>query len=71
MDEEQAIRKLPETHAAAIRLRARGFDDNAIAAELDLPPESIAQLLRIADEKLNSLTAQPRPHDPAAREVTQ
>jgi len=69
VDEERAIRKLPETHAAAIRLRARGFDDTAIAAELDLPPESIAQLLRIADEKLKSLTTRPGPHDPADSEA--
>ena len=38
MDDEAAISRLPKTHASALRLRARGFDDDAIAMELALEP---------------------------------
>jgi DNA-directed RNA polymerase specialized sigma24 family protein len=57
MNCERAIDQLPETHAAAIRLRGRGFDDPAIAARLSVPPEAVPELLRIADEKLAALVA--------------
>jgi hypothetical protein len=39
----------------AIRLRGRGFGDNATAVRLSLPPEAVPELLRIADEKLFAL----------------
>ena len=55
MNREQAIEQLPETHAAAVRLRGRGFDDDAIATALSLPPEAVPELLRIADQKLATL----------------
>jgi DNA-directed RNA polymerase specialized sigma24 family protein len=57
MDVEAAFSRLPETHAAALRLRARGFDDDAIAAALALRPEAVARLLQIAEAKLAALTA--------------
>ncbi len=57
MNRERAIDQLPETHAAAIMLRGRGFDDDAIAAALSLPPEAVPELLRIADAKLAALGA--------------
>jgi DNA-directed RNA polymerase specialized sigma24 family protein len=57
MDIEAAISRLPETHAAALRLRARGFDDDAIAAALALEPTAVAPLLQIAEAKLAALTA--------------
>lgn len=57
MDREQAIEQLPETHAAAIRLRARGFDDNAIALALHVETEAVPTLLEIADQKLAALIA--------------
>jgi DNA-directed RNA polymerase specialized sigma24 family protein len=57
MDREQAIEQLPETHAAAIRLRARGFDDNAIAQALHVQVEAVPSLLEIADQKLAALIA--------------
>jgi DNA-directed RNA polymerase specialized sigma24 family protein len=65
VNRERAIEQLPETHAAALRLRGRGFDDDAIAAALSLPPEAVPELLQIADEKLATLIAghegSPRP----------
>jgi DNA-directed RNA polymerase specialized sigma24 family protein len=57
MDDEAAISRLPETHAAALRLRARGFDDEAIAKALALESNAVAPLLAIADAKLAALTA--------------
>lgn len=55
MDREPAIELLPETHAAAVRMRSRGFDDDAIAAALSVPVEAVPELLRLADEKLAAL----------------
>jgi DNA-directed RNA polymerase specialized sigma24 family protein len=64
MDQERAIEQLPETHAAAIRLRARGFDDNAIAQALHVQPEAVPTLLEIAEQKLAALIAdEPAPQD--------
>ena len=61
MDREQALEQLPETHAAALRLRSRGLDDDAIAAALTLEPEAVALLLQIADAKLAALLAERPP----------
>jgi len=58
MDREHAIEQLPETYAAAVRLRGRGFDDDDIAAALALTPEAVPSLLRIADAKVALLIAQ-------------
>jgi len=55
VNRERAIEQLPETHAAALRLRARGFDDEAIADALAIPPQGIPALLRVADDKLAAL----------------
>jgi DNA-directed RNA polymerase specialized sigma24 family protein len=57
MNVEAAFSRLPDTHAAALRLRARGFDDDAIAAALALEPAAVAPLLQIAEAKLAALTA--------------
>jgi hypothetical protein len=60
MDDEAAIGRLPKTHASAVRLRERGFDDDAIARALELEPAAVGPLLAIADAKLAALT-RPRP----------
>jgi len=57
MDREQALEQLPETHAAALRLRSRGFDDDAIARALGFKPDAVAPLLQVADAKLAALLA--------------
>jgi DNA-directed RNA polymerase specialized sigma24 family protein len=57
MDVEAAFSRLPETHAAVLRLRGRGFDHDAIASALAVEPEAVAPLLRIAEAKLEALTA--------------
>jgi hypothetical protein len=67
MDMEAAFSRLPETHAAALRLRARGFDNEAIGAALLLEREAVGPLLRIAEAKLEALTAAGRNPTPAPR----
>ncbi len=52
MDRRQAVELLPETYASALTLRARGFDDAAIAKALLLEPEAVAALIRVAEKKL-------------------
>jgi hypothetical protein len=56
VDDEAAISRLPKTHASAVRLRERGFDDDAIARALELEPAAVGPLLAIADAKLAALT---------------
>jgi hypothetical protein len=57
VDLEDAYGRLPQTYAAALRLRARGFDDDAIAAALALEPQAATALLCIAEAKLVALTS--------------
>jgi hypothetical protein len=46
---------LPETYALALRLRAEGLDDAAMARVLQIEPESVAPLLTLAEAKLATL----------------
>ena len=46
---------LPETYALALRLRAEGLDDAAMARVLQIEPESVAPLLTLANAKLAAL----------------
>jgi len=43
---------LPEAYATALRLREAGCTDEMIADRLDIEPEAVAPLLRIAVAKL-------------------
>jgi hypothetical protein len=61
MDQEQALRELPEMYAAALRLPDAGLDDDAIAGRLGLPVEGIPPLLRIAGAKLATVPDDSRP----------
>jgi DNA-directed RNA polymerase specialized sigma24 family protein len=54
MDQEQALGELPEIHAAALRLRDAGLDDDAIAARLGMPVEGVPPLLIVAAAKLST-----------------
>ena len=49
---EAALRRLPEAHALALRLRASGESDTAICERLRIEPEGLAMLLEVADRKL-------------------
>ena len=58
-EHEGALARLPENYAAALRMRARGLTEQAIAAELKLEPEAVGPLLRLAEAKLSALLAIP------------
>jgi hypothetical protein len=47
--------QLPEAHALALRLRDAGADDELIAVCLQIEPEGVGPLLRIAAAKLQRL----------------
>jgi DNA-directed RNA polymerase specialized sigma24 family protein len=55
VDEERALARLPETYAAALRLRAQGLGEAAIAEQLGLEREAVDPLLRLAEAKLTLL----------------
>lgn len=59
MDRAEAVRLLPEKYARALTLRAHGCDDAQIAAALDIVPEAIGPLLRLAEAKLQRLLDNP------------
>ena len=52
MEADEAIDGLPEVYARALRLRAQGLSDVAIAEALDVPAEAASALLRLAAAKL-------------------
>ena len=61
MGEEAALARLPEAYAAALRLRARGLSDSEIAQTLELEPEGVPTLLRLAEAKLAAVGSTCRP----------
>jgi hypothetical protein len=60
--ERDELGALPETYALALRLRAEGLDDEAIARVLEIEAESVAPLLTLADAKLAHLERRDDPH---------
>lgn len=57
------LRALPETYALALRLRAEGLADDAIARVLDIEAESVGPLLALAHSKLAGLEQRRRDGD--------
>ena len=55
MDRKRALARLPEKYAAALRLLDRGVSSDEIATALELEPEAVALLLRLARAKLVAL----------------
>jgi hypothetical protein len=55
MDREQAIGRLPEAYAVALRLHAAGVSEAQLAAGFDIEPQSVPGLLKIAEAKLAEL----------------
>jgi hypothetical protein len=49
---EAALRRLPEAHSLALRLRESGAADEVICEYLRIEPEGLATLLELADQKL-------------------
>jgi hypothetical protein len=55
MEQERVLGGLPEIYATALRLRAAGVDEAGVATRLDMQPEAVGPLLRIAAAKLDAL----------------
>jgi hypothetical protein len=51
---EAALRRLPEAHSLALRLREVGVADDVICGYLRIEPEGLATLLDLARRKLHS-----------------
>jgi hypothetical protein len=49
---EAALRRLPEAHSLALRLKAAGVADKVVCSYLRIEPEGLEILLRIAKGKL-------------------
>jgi DNA-directed RNA polymerase specialized sigma24 family protein len=58
MDRADAIRRLPQAYALAITLRDQGRTHQDTADSLDIPLESVENLLRLADAKLARILQQ-------------
>ena len=61
MDRDRALAELPVAYAVALRLRAAGADDQAIAAALGIDAAGVPALLEVAEAKLSAeLARDPR-----------
>ncbi|MGA8332033.1 MAG: hypothetical protein WB777_22485 [Mycobacterium sp.] len=49
---EAALRRLPEAHSLALRLRSAGVADEVVCGYLHIECEGLDTLLRVAEEKL-------------------
>ena len=50
-----ALEQLPELYGRALRLRERGLSEPEIAEHLEIPVETVAPCLRVAELKLARL----------------
>jgi hypothetical protein len=51
---EAALRRLPEAHSMALRLKSAGVADEVVCNYLHIEPEGLNILLRIAERKLDA-----------------
>jgi hypothetical protein len=51
---EAALRRLPEAHSLALRLKHAGVADEVVCGYLHIEPEGLDTLLRVAEEKLDA-----------------
>ena len=51
---EAALRRLPEAHSLALRLKSAGVADEVVCDYLRIEPEGLNTLLRIAEGKLDA-----------------
>ena len=51
---EAALRRLPEAHSLALRLKSAGVADEVVCNYLRIEPEGLNILLRIAEEKFDA-----------------
>lgn len=57
---ELALRRLPRSYSLALRLRDAGVADEVMCDYLDVEPEGLPSLLRLAEAKLSVLERQSR-----------
>lgn len=55
MDRAEALKELPDTYAIALRLRDEGVEPDGVARVLDVEPEAVGPLLKLAEVKLAGL----------------
>ena len=51
---EAALRRLPEAHSLALRLKSADVADEVVCSYLHIEPEGLDVLLRVAQQKLNA-----------------
>ncbi|HUH68477.1 MAG TPA: hypothetical protein VLZ05_06095 [Mycobacterium sp.] len=51
---EAALRRLPEAHSLALRLKNAGVADEVVCGYLHIEPEGLDTLLRVAEDKLDA-----------------
>ncbi|KAA0108221.1 hypothetical protein [Mycolicibacterium sp. P9-22] len=51
---EEALRRIPEAHSLALRLRDAGVADEVICDYLHIEPEGLGTLLELAQRKLRA-----------------
>jgi hypothetical protein len=51
---EAALRRMPEAHSLALRLKAAGVADEVVCGYLHIEPEGLDILLRVAEQKLDA-----------------
>jgi hypothetical protein len=51
---EAALRRLPEAHSLALRLKTAGVADEVVCGYLHIEPEGLETLLQVAEEKLDA-----------------
>ena len=56
---EAALRRLPEAHSLALRLKRAGVADEVVSGYLHIEPEGLNILLRIAERKLDAELRRP------------
>jgi DNA-directed RNA polymerase specialized sigma24 family protein len=59
MDRQNAMERLPEAHARALRMRDSGLSHQEIAHSLEAPLEAVGTILAIAEAKLSALLSEP------------
>jgi DNA-directed RNA polymerase specialized sigma24 family protein len=58
VDRDSALQLLPDTYAAALRLRDAGLEPAEIGRQLGIAPEAVASALVLAEAKLQRLLAE-------------
>lgn len=51
---EAALRRLPEAHSLALRLKNASVADEVVCGYLHIEPEGLDTLLRVAEDKLDA-----------------